>query len=64
MGGTLPTIGSTARASWLDSTQVAAGVGMTFGDVQIDGLIATSGAANDTYVGAGSSAPTNTNSVS
>ena len=36
----------TGRSNWFGSTNVAAGLGMTFGDVQIDGLVATTGGAN------------------
>jgi len=39
------------RSTFLNSTTVGAGVGLTFGDVQIDGLVATGGGSNSVTAG-------------
>ena len=54
---------ATARNSLAGTTTVSAGLGLTFGDVQIDGLVATNGAstAANTVPGFGTAPQTNTN---
>ena len=62
LGQNMATTGD--RASWLNSTAVAAGVGMTFGDVVIDGLVASgNGGANTTNIGSSGSTVTSAGSA-
>lgn len=55
-----------AHTSLQNTTTVAAGVGLTFGDIQVDGLVATNGLQNsantgyNTYPGFGTGPQTNT----